>query len=126
MCVFKQGDNWWYEFTVRGKRLRKSSRTRDRVIAELIEAEHRERAEKGLREQSPTLRALEAERKAGRLQIPTGGSAPPNYITPTMTLKEAGLLRLFCRPAANKFSDVCQRGLLVHVLGIPRRGFLAG
>lgn len=92
MCVFKQGEIWWYEFTVDGKRLRKSSRTTDRGLAELIEAEHRERVEQGLREQPPTLRAMEAERKAGRLQIPTVGTAPPPLIVPTMTLKEAGLI----------------------------------
>ena len=86
MCAFKQGEIWWYEFTVDGKRLRKISRTTDRGLAELIEAEHRERVEKGLREQSPTLQAMESERKAGRLQIPAAGLAPPPYITPTMTL----------------------------------------
>ena len=94
MCIYRQGEIWWYEFTVDGKRLRKSSRTTDRGLAELIEAEHRERVEKGLREQPPTLRAMEAERKAGRLQIPAAGSAPPPYITPTMTLKEAGMIWL--------------------------------
>jgi hypothetical protein len=94
MCVFKQGEIWWYEFTVEGKRLRKSSRTTDRELAELIEAEHRERVEKGLREQPPTLRAMEAERKAGRLQIPTLGTTPPPLIASTMTLKEAGTIWL--------------------------------
>jgi integrase len=94
MCVFKQGENWWYEFTVHGKRLRKSSRTTDRGLAELIEAEHRERVEKGLLAQPPTLRAMEAERKAGRLQIPTLGTTPPPLIAPTMTLKEAGKIWL--------------------------------
>jgi integrase len=94
MCVFKQGEIWWYEFTVDGKRLRKSSRTTDRGLAELIEAEHRERVEKGLREQPPTLRAMEAERKAGRLQIPTLSTTPPPLIAHTMTLKEAGKIWL--------------------------------
>jgi hypothetical protein len=94
-CAFlSRGENWWYEFTVQGKRLRKSSRTTDRGLAELIEAEHRERVEKGLREQPPTLKAMEAGRKAGRVQIPSASAAPPPLIAPTMTLKEAGIIWL--------------------------------
>lgn len=94
MCVFKQGENWWYEFTIDGKRLRKSSRVTDRELAKLIEAEHRERIEKGLRGQPPTLAAMEAERKAGRVQIPSASAVPPPLIAPTMTLKEAGMIWL--------------------------------
>jgi integrase len=118
MCVFKQGENWWYEFTVDGKRLRKSSRTTDRGLAELIEAEHRERVEKGLREQPPTLRAMEAERKAGRLQIPAGSAAPPSYITPTMSLKEAGIIWLEMKTWQRRKPKTleCSRDYLQHLL----------
>jgi len=94
MCVYKQGEIWWYEFTVNGKRLRKSSRTTDRGLAELIEAEHRERVENGVDEISPTLEAVKAERKANRLPMPTPTGLAPNKISPSMTLKEAGILWL--------------------------------
>ena len=118
MCLFKQREIWWYEFTVNGKRLRKSSRTTDRGLAELIEAEHRERIEKGLREQPPTLRAMEAERKAGRLQIPAAGLAPPPYITPTMTIKEAGMIWLEIKAWQRLKPKTleCSRDYLQHLL----------
>jgi integrase len=118
MCVFKQGENWWYEFTVDGKRLRKSSRTTDRGLAELIEAEHRERVEKGLREQPPTLEAMEAEKKAGRLQIPAARSAPPGYIAPTMALKEAGMIWLEIKAWQRLKPKTleCSRDYLQHLL----------
>jgi hypothetical protein len=71
MCTVLQNGHWWYEFTIDGKRYRKSSRVKDRETAQLIEAEHRERLEQGLRELPPTLVSMEKERKAARLQIPS-------------------------------------------------------
>lgn len=95
MCVFWQGKSWWYEFTVGGKRIRKSSRTADKEFAKLIEEEHRSRVEAGLPGVSATQEALEAERKANRLPIPPAPSeSAPTLISPSMTLKEAGLLWL--------------------------------
>ena len=41
MSVFKQGEKWWYEFYVDGKRYRSSTRTTDISVAELIESDAR-------------------------------------------------------------------------------------
>jgi integrase len=96
MCTFLQNGRWWYEFTVRGKRIRRSSRVTDRELAKLIAAEHQSRVEENIGNESPMLEAIEAEKKAARLPMPTPtatGSAP-TPISPSMTLKEAGLLWL--------------------------------
>jgi integrase len=95
MCVYKQGEIWWYEFTVLGQRFRKSSRTGDMELAKLIEEEHRSRVEAGTGGLSPTQEAVIAEKRAARLPLPelASGSAP-TPVSPSMTLKEAGLLWL--------------------------------
>jgi hypothetical protein len=54
MSVFKQGEIWWYEFTLNGHRIRKSSKTADRDLAKLLEAEHRRSLEDGTGGISPT------------------------------------------------------------------------
>jgi hypothetical protein len=55
MGVFKQGEKWWYEFYVDGKRYRSSTRTTDKTVAELIESEHKRSLESGAGKDSPTL-----------------------------------------------------------------------
>jgi hypothetical protein len=48
MCVYKQGEKWWYEFDLRGHRVRASSRSTDKAVALVIEAEHRRSLELGI------------------------------------------------------------------------------
>ena len=40
MCLFKQGEIWWYEFTLEGKRYRSSTCTTDKDLALRVESEH--------------------------------------------------------------------------------------
>jgi len=48
MSVFKRGDFWWYDFTLRdGKRRRASTKQRSKAAALRVEARERERAELG-------------------------------------------------------------------------------
>jgi integrase len=93
MCVFKQGEIWWYEFTLNEHRIRKSSKTADRDLAKLIEAEHRRSLEDGTGGISPTYQALHAKEPAKPIQAPKAGTAP-EQITRAMTLAEAGELWL--------------------------------
>jgi hypothetical protein len=93
MSVFKQGEIWWYEFTLNGHRIRKSSKTADRDLAKLIEAEHRRSLEGGTGGISPTYQALHAKEPAKPIQPPKAGTAP-EQITRAMTLAEAGELWL--------------------------------
>jgi hypothetical protein len=79
--------------TIQGTRYRKSSRVKEREIAELIEAEHRE-LKCGIKDTPLTLKSMEEERKAVRLQIPTMGATAPPPITATMTLRQAGMIWL--------------------------------
>lgn len=118
MCVFWQGKSWWYEFTVRGKRYRKSSRVTDRELAKLIEAEHQSRVAEGAGNESPTLEAIKVERKAARLPIPAPSPTPPLPITPSMTLKEAGMLWLQTKVWMRRKPKTleCNRGYLWHLL----------
>jgi integrase len=133
MCVYKQGEIWWYEFTVLGQRFRKSSRTGDRELAKLIEEEHRSRVESGIGGLSPTQEALTAETKAARLFVPelARGSAP-TPVTPSMTLKEAGLLWLVSKSWKRRKPKTleCNRQYLWNLLqffgDIPLSEFHAG
>jgi hypothetical protein len=67
MCVYKQGEKWWYEFDFRGHRVRASSRSTDKAVALLIEAEHRRSLELGTGGNEPTLEAI--KEKADRLAV---------------------------------------------------------
>src|ERR1700723_1014905 len=134
MCTFMQNGRWWYEFTVRGKRTRRSSRVTDRGLAEQIAAEHQSRVEQSIGNDSPTLEALEAEKKAARLPMPTPtptGSAP-TPISPSMTLKEAGLLWLEAKAWQRRKPKTleCNRAYLWNLLryfgDIPLADFHAG
>jgi hypothetical protein len=135
MCTFLHETGiWWYEFTVQGKRFRKSSRTADRELAKLIEEEHRSRVEAGVTGVSPTLEALEAERKAvNQLPVPAIPSElAPTLITPSMTLKEAGLLWLEAKawkrrkPKTLECNRIYLRNLLQFFGDIPLADFHAG
>lgn len=61
MCVYKQGEKWWYEFDFSGQRVRASSRSTDKAVALLIEAEHRRSLELGTGGTAPTLEAIKAK-----------------------------------------------------------------
>ena len=67
MCVYKQGEKWWYEFEFRGQRVFASSRSTDKAVALLIEAEHRRSLELGTGGVAPTLEAIKTQGKAGRI-----------------------------------------------------------
>ncbi len=47
MTLYKRGEVWWYEFEFRGQRIRESSRSRTKSIAERIERERRRQLELG-------------------------------------------------------------------------------
>ena len=47
MTLYKRGATWWYEFEFRGQRIRESSRSRTKSIAERIERERRRQLELG-------------------------------------------------------------------------------
>jgi integrase len=66
MGVFKQGEKWWYEFYVDGKRYRASTRTADKAVAELIESEHKRSLARGVGKDSPTLQAIKVAEAASR------------------------------------------------------------
>jgi hypothetical protein len=66
MCIFKQGEIWWYEFTIAGKRFRSSCRTIDKAIAEKIELEHRESISRTGKRVSLTLHTIKAKEAALR------------------------------------------------------------
>jgi hypothetical protein len=66
MCVFKQGEKWWYWFYVDGKRYRSSTRTTDKAVAELIESEHKRSLARGVGKDSPTLQAIKVAEVASR------------------------------------------------------------
>jgi integrase len=133
MCVYKQGEVWWYEFTVLGQRFRKSSRTNDKELAKLIEEEHRSRIEAGVIDRSPAQEAITAERRAARLPLPelANGSAP-TPVSPSMTLKEGGLLWLAskCWKRRKPKTLECNRQYLWNLLqffgDIPLSEFHAG
>jgi hypothetical protein len=77
MCVYRQGEKWWYEFDFRGQRVRASSRSTDKAVALLVEAEQRRSLESGTGDTAPTLEALKAKEKekekAETLAIPLPG-----------------------------------------------------
>src|ERR1700723_2284763 len=134
MCTFLKNGRWWYEFTVRGKRIRRSSRVTDRELAKQIAAEHQSRVEENIGNESPMLEAIEAKKKAARLPMPaptTTGSAP-TPISPSMTLKEAGLLWLEAKAWQRRKPKTleCNRTYLWNLLqyfgDIPLSDFHAG
>jgi integrase len=118
MSVFKQGEKWWYEFTVRGKRIRRSSRVTDMELAKLIAAEHQSRVYEGTGNVSPTLEAIKGERKAACLAIPILSATPPPPITPSMTLKVAGMILLQTKVWMRRKPKTleCNRDYLWHLL----------
>jgi integrase len=69
MCVYKQGEKWWYEFEFRGQRVRASSRSTDKAVALLIESEHRRSLELGTGGIAPTLEAIKTTEKAKRIAV---------------------------------------------------------
>jgi hypothetical protein len=69
MCVYKQGEKWWYEFEFRRQRVRASSRSTDKAVALLIEAEHRRSLELGTGGVAPTLEAIKTQEKAERIAV---------------------------------------------------------
>jgi integrase len=116
MCVYKQGEIWWYEFYVEGKRYRSSTLTTDKTTAQKIEVEHRESiAHTGVRV-SPTLNAIKVAqgeaRRASRWEGIETQVDPPRSsrrhaeregLTPKTLLAEAGAIFLnrqkeLCRP----------------------------
>jgi hypothetical protein len=66
MSLYKQGEIWWYEFTISGKRFRSSCHTTDKAIAEKIEDEHRESLSRAGKRVSLTLHAIKVEAAARR------------------------------------------------------------
>ena len=48
MTLYQRGKVWWYEFEFRGQRIRESSRSRTKSIAERIERERRRQLELGV------------------------------------------------------------------------------
>jgi integrase len=61
MSLYKQGEIWWYEFTVSGKRFRSSCRTTDKVVAEKVEAEHRDSLIRTGKKVSLTLHSIKVQ-----------------------------------------------------------------
>jgi integrase len=117
MCVYKEGEIWWYEFTIAGKRFRSSCRTTDKAIAEKIESEHRESLSRTGTQVSLTLHAIkveEAARRRGKIWEGVETRIEPpmpikvrhkeqSEVTPNTLLLEAGTLFLRkqqenCRP----------------------------
>jgi hypothetical protein len=47
MTLYKRSNVWWYEFEFRGQRIRESSHTRTKSVAERIERERRRQMELG-------------------------------------------------------------------------------
>jgi integrase len=93
MCVYKQGEKWWYEFDFRGQRVRASSRSTDKAVALLIEAEHRRSLELGTGGTAPTLEAIKAKEKAERVALPPARIFQPtgeaqNGVSPLLPKQE--------------------------------------
>jgi integrase len=65
MSTIKRGNTWWYEFSFQGVRIRESSHSRVRVVAERLERERRRKLELGMggikAVQSPRLFSGEAK-----------------------------------------------------------------
>ena len=70
MSLYLQGEIWWYEFYVNGKRFRSSTRTTDKAVAKQVETEHsRSLQQSGVRV-SATLNEIkikEAEQKRAKI-----------------------------------------------------------
>jgi integrase len=66
MSLYLQGEIWWYEFYVDGKRFRSSTRTTDKAAAQRVESEHRESLKRNGVKVSPTLHAVKVEEAAVR------------------------------------------------------------
>jgi integrase len=128
MCVFKQGEKWWYEFYVAGKRYRSSTRTTDKAVAELIESEHKRSLARGVGKDSPTLQAIKiAESASRRAKIwegietqkdPPKPSVSQNErlgLTPKTLLQEAGSVFL------QRQGELCRRRTLESNEGHVRR-----
>jgi hypothetical protein len=47
MAVYKRGEVWWYEFVFLGQRIRESSATQNKAVAQRIERERRRQLELG-------------------------------------------------------------------------------
>lgn len=133
MSLYLQGEIWWYEFYVAGKRYRSSTRTTDKALAQYVEAEHRESLTRSGVKVSPTLQAIKAkEAELRRVQIWEGietKTTPPKSkadadwhgVTPETLLQEAGALflrqqRERCRPKTID-SNQCHIRRLVEFFG---------
>jgi integrase len=105
MCVYKQGEIWWYEFYVEGKRYRSSTLTTDETVARRIESEHCESLKQTGVKASPTMDAIKAGEAARRREKIWEGvetqQDPPRPskmgndrlgLTPNTLLQEAGEL----------------------------------
>jgi hypothetical protein len=66
MSLYKQGEIWWYQFTISGKRFRSSCHTTHKAVAEKIESEHRESLSRASERVSLTLRAIQVEEAVRR------------------------------------------------------------
>ncbi len=116
MSVFKQGEKWWYEFYLGGKRYRSSTRTTDKAVAKLIESEHKRSLESGVGKESPTLQAIKSAETANRrVKIwegietqkdppkPTACQNERLGLTPKTLLEEAGSVFL------QRQGELCRR-----------------
>jgi integrase len=85
MCVFKQGEKWWYEFKFQGRPVRANSRSTDKAIAQLIESEHRRSLKFGTGG-VPAQQAVQAKEKPLAQQQATipADHAPQIVATPGM------------------------------------------
>lgn len=107
MCLFKQGEIWWYEFTLEGKRYRSSTCTTDKDLALRVESEHRVSLKQIGKRVSPTLHTIKVEqsekRRARRWKVSgINATSPaldkllvPKTIGPGTTLQEAGVFFLW-------------------------------
>jgi hypothetical protein len=66
MCLFKQGEIWWYEFTINGKRYRSSTCTTDKDLALRVESEHHVSLKQIGKRVSSTLHTIKVERSSQR------------------------------------------------------------
>jgi hypothetical protein len=66
MSLYLQGETWWYEFNITGKRFRSSTRTTNKAVAQKVEDEHRDSLTRIGQRVSATLhdiKAAEAEER---------------------------------------------------------------
>jgi integrase len=139
MSLYLQGEIWWYEFHVEGKRFRSSTRTTDKAVAQRVEAEHQRSLARGGVKISPTLDAIKiAEGAARRAKIwegvrtqtdpPAARSAGRLALTPNTLLQDAGdlflsLQRERCRPKTVECCEGYLRRLVEFFGSIPLKQF---